>query len=64
MTWFFLGWVVSRVFVMGIGSTLPGGAPENQAMDGGTGQPPRAMDGGTGQPPRALDGGTGQPPRF
>jgi hypothetical protein len=64
MTWIFLGWMFSKLFVLGIDPTLMGGGSESQVMDGGTGQPPRVSDGGTGQPPRVMDGGTGQPPRF
>jgi hypothetical protein len=64
MTWIFLGWMFSRMFVMGVDPTLATETPESQALDGGIGQPPRASDGGIGQPPRVQDGGIGQPPRF
>jgi hypothetical protein len=60
MTWIFVGWMLSRFFVMGVDSSVGAIEPENTVMDGGVGQPPRALDGGVG----ALDGGVGQPPRF
>jgi len=60
MTWIFIGWMLSRLFVADPFSTQP--VSGDWTLDGGTGQPPSALDGGTGQPPSALDGGTGQPP--
>jgi len=61
MTWIFLGWMFSRIFVMGLDptSTYPAGAT---TMDGAGGQPPKALDGAGGQPPTKLDGAGGQPP--
>jgi hypothetical protein len=52
MTWIFVGWMLSRLFVVGVDSTLENSDPQIEMMDGGVGQPPRALDGGVGQPPR------------
>ena len=61
MTWIFLGWIFSRMFVVGIDptSTSPSGA---QSIDGTGGQPPQGLDGSGGQPPKMMDGTGGQPP--
>ena len=61
MTWIFMGWMIARVFVMGMDptSTSPSGA---EMMDGAGGQPPKVMDGAGGQPPKVMDGAGGQPP--
>ncbi len=61
MTWIFVGWMLSRFFVMGADSAVEPIQPESSVMDGGVGQPPRALDGGVGQPPRLIDGAVGQP---
>jgi hypothetical protein len=63
MTWIFLGWMFSRLFVLGVDPTSmsPAGL---KVMDGGGGQPPKVMDGGGGQPPKVMDGGGGQPPKV
>jgi len=63
MTWIFLGWMLSRLFVLGIDPVSPV-SDGTVALDGTGGQQAQVMDGGVGQPPRALDGGVGQPPRF
>jgi hypothetical protein len=72
MTWIFMGWMFSRLFVMGIDptSTFPSGAEtiggaggqQPQSLDGAGGQPPKIMDGAGGQPPKMMDGAGGQPP--
>ncbi len=67
MTWIFVGWMVSRLFILDgdrtmgprAGWTMDG---TSQVMDGGNGQPPQVMDGGNGQPPKVMDGSNGQPP--
>jgi hypothetical protein len=73
MTWIFVGWMISRLFVLNgdgtmgpaRGWTMDGtDAQPAQVMDGGGGQPPTVMDGGGGQPPTVMDGGGGQPPKL
>ncbi len=61
MTWIFVGWMLSRLFVVGIDpvSTNPDAALVD---DGAGGQPPQGLDGSSGQPPQRLDGAGGQPP--
>jgi len=61
MTWIFLGWMFSRLFVVGIDPVSP--VPDGTVALDGTGAPlPQAMDGTGGQPPQKLDGTGGQPP--
>lgn len=71
MTWIFIGWMLSRLFVGDPFAVEPvsgdwtldgtGGQPP-QTLDGTGGQPPQALDGTGGQPPQKLDGTGGQPP--
>jgi len=60
MTWIFIGWMLSRLFVADPFALEP--VSGDWTLDGGTGVPPTKMDGGTGVPPTTLDGGTGVPP--
>lgn len=65
MTWLFLGWMVSRFFMLDMEYTYPAGEgtiDSGWTMDGTGGQPPSTLDGTGGQPPRTLDGTGGQPP--
>lgn len=52
MTWIFIGWMLSRLFVADPFALEP--VSGDWTLDGGTGVPPTKMDGGTGVPPTRL----------
>jgi len=62
MTWIFIGWMLSRLFVLDFAPVATDPATDGWSMEGGSGQPPSALEGGSGQPPSKLEGGSGQPP--